>query len=205
VNLEIPTLRLESTRRAPTLDWPVLTWGSVSRWRRAGTWSFFTDDFRFNGLWSNPDQIVGVRTKPTGAFEVNWSVFDASPRAVAVWAVYRKRWLARHWQQHGVSVWVDLCFAHRHFDLALLGVPKGWQRYATRGFEARVTDLDFELRQAKRHADGAPFTLAVYGGGKLTKAWCERHQSVIHVPHFRSAQHRPGEGSRRVAMRAANG
>ncbi len=201
--LDIPELALQPERATPIVDWPLFVWGSVPRSTRAGTWAFYVDDYRFEALWNDPNRLV--RQRSAGAFELNYSVFDASPRALAIWAVYRKRYVAKLWQEQGLRVWVDLCFAHRHFDLALLGVPRGWQSYCTRGFDARVADLDFEHRKAQRHADGAAFTLAVYGGGKATAAWCERHEHVVHIPHRTAFQHRPGEGSRRAAMRAANG
>jgi hypothetical protein len=181
----------------------VFVWGSVARSTRAATWCFYTDDYRFDALWRAPERVV--KQSSAGAFEINFSVFDASPRALAVWEVYRKRFVAKLWQEQGLRVWVDLCFAHRHSDLALLGVPRGWQRFCTAGFDARVTDLDFELRQARRHADGAPFTLAVYGGGRATLEWCSRHPDVIHIPRRTAGQQRPGEGTRRAAMRAAHG
>lgn len=202
MNLEIPTLKLESTKRAPKLNAPVVVWGSVPRSTRGvGTWIFYTDDYRFEALWSNPDRLV--RQRSAAAFEVNYSVFDASPSAVAVWAVYRKRWLARYWQRAGLRVWVDLCFSHRHSSIALLGVPAGWQRYCTRAFASRIDDLDFEIRQARRRADGAPFTLAVYGGGRAAAEWCARHREAVHIPSRTALQHRPGEGSRRALMKEA--
>jgi hypothetical protein len=160
------------------------------------------DDYRFEALWKAPNRIV--EQKSAAAFEPNYSVFDTTPRAVAIWAIYRKRFLAKHWQGHGVRIWVDLCVSHRHSDLTLLGVPRGWQRYATRGFDARVGDLDFELSQAQRHAEDAPFTLAVYGGGKASRAWCLNRPNVVHVPAWNAERKRPGEGSRRAAMRAAH-
>ena len=202
ISLDIPELGPEASARAPVLDYPFFVWGSVPRSTRAGTWSFYTDDYRFEALWQNPSKLVDQRS--AAALEPNYSVFDDTPRAVAIWAIYRKRYLARHWQERGIRIWVDLCVSHKHSDLTLLGVPRGWQRYATRGFDARVSDLDFELRQARRHADGAPFALVVYGGGKATQAWCAKHPEVIRVPAWNAARLRPGEGSRRAAMRAAH-
>lgn len=196
----IPELALVPSGSAPCLDWPVFAWGSVARSTRAATWCFYTDDYRFASLWQNPNKLVEQTS--AAAFELNYSVFDNTPRAVAIWAIYRKRWLAIDRVDRGLQVWVDLCVSHRHSDVTLLGVPRGWQRYATRGFDARVSDLDFELRQARRHADGAPFTVAVYGGGKATLAWCKGRPNVVHVPRWDAGRKRAGEGSRRAAMRA---
>ncbi len=202
MSLGIPELASEALAQdPPVLDFPLFVWGSVARSTRAGTWAFYVDDYRFEALWRAPQRLVDKGS--ASAFEPNYSVFDDTPKAVAIWATYRKRYLAKYWQERGVRVWVDLCVSHRHSDISLLGVPRGWQRYCTAGFDARVGDLDFELRQARRHADGAPFTLAVYGGGKLTQAWCKDRPSVVHVPRWGAERKRPGEGSRRAAMRAA--
>jgi hypothetical protein len=197
----VPALTLGEPEAAPpAVTAPIAVWGSTTRRSQVATWCFYCDDYRFAGLWREPDAaLIGG----AGALvEPNYSVFDDSPAAVAIWAVYRKRWLAAYWQRAGASVWVDVCVAHRHAALNLLGVPRGWQRYATAGWDARVGDLDFELELCRRHAAGWPFTLMVYGGGQLVTEWCRR-ADVVHVGHRADARKRPGEGTRRRLAREA--
>ncbi len=206
--LEIPELTPEPTLPdAPYLtSEPVALWGSVARDSVVGVWLFYVDDYRFERLARYPEQLIGTCGE---AGEVNFSTFDATPYPVALHQTYRKRVLSTTWQTHGIQVWVDLCVAARHSLTNLVGVPRGWQRYCTAGFDSRVSDLDGELLRARRHADGAPFGLVVYGGGKLTREWCGRvskrcRKNVIqHVPR-RAIENKFGEGTRVARMKRAN-
>lgn len=197
----VPALSLEPEAHAPALDVPLVAWGTVSRSARAGTWAYYVDDYRFEALWRDPD--APLRSGATGVVEPNWSVFDDTPRAEALWAVYRKRWLACYWQRAGARVWVDLCVSHQHADLSLLGVPAGWQRYATAGWDGRLADLDVEAEQARERAAGHPHMLLVYGGGANTRAWCSRRPNVVHCPRSADSRKRPGQGTREKTRREA--
>lgn len=58
------------------------------------------------------------------------------------------------------------------------------------------TDLGgYPLATAEQQAAGYPFTLLVYGGGKLVAQWAKR-PNVVHVGHRASVRKRPGQGSR---------
>lgn len=180
----------------PALVAPFAIWSSATRRKRVhGTFGFYADDRYFTRLWERPGMLTA--TQCAAAVEPNYSALADMPRAEAIWAVYRKRWLARHWQEHGVEIWVDLYLAHEHADIALMGVPSGWQRYATRGAESRVDELDTELAWAVEHSAGQPYTLLVYAGGRQVESWCRSRANVIHMPHLRSGHYRPGEGTRR--------
>ncbi len=185
---------------APQVTAPVLAWGSVRRTFNASTWTFYVDDYRFAALERDP--LAPVRAGARELVEVNYTVHDDTPRAAAIWATYRKRYAARLWQDAGAAVWVDLCVSRVHADLVLLGVPEGWQRYATAGWDCRVGDLDEELEIAVRHSAGAPFTLMVWGGGAATRAWCQSRANVVHVGRGTDSKYRPGEGTRRRLARA---
>lgn len=189
--LEAPAL----LPHAPQVTAPVLAWGSVRRTFNASTWAFYVDDYRFERVWSDP--LLPLRAGARELIEVNYTVHDDTPRAATIWATYRKRYLSRLWQDAGASVWVDLCVSRVHADLVLLGVPEGWQRYATAGWDCRVSDLDVELEAAVRHSAGAPFTLLVWGGGAATRAWCSSRSSVVHVGREADGRQRAGEGTRR--------
>lgn len=173
---------------------PLVPWGSQRRKaRQTGTWCFYTDDYRFEALWSKPEaiQVTGC----AAAVEPNFSVFEQSPKAVAIWQTYRKRWLARYWQLLGFGIWVDLCSAHQSVNL--LGVPSGWRSFATRGFDERLEDLDAELAIAKQFNRAA--TLLVYGGGRAVQDWCLANRDTVHCVAPRQDRFRPGEGTRRIS------
>lgn len=166
----IPLLRLDM--QAQGLVPPFARWGRERRKSRMrGTWHFYTDDAKFSRLWGRPQDVL---TSACAALvEPNWSVSEDTPRAVALWATYRKRWLARTWQEHGVRILVDLYVAGRHACDNLLGVPSGWRAYATRGSSRSVLDLLEEVELAEIHAAGAPINLVVYGGAQPIRELCE--------------------------------
>lgn len=180
--LDVPTLSLAV--QASGLDLPLLTWGSVKRGRRInrGTWHFYTEDYRFQSIWDTPDVLVA--TECNGVVEPNISVFPQTPLPFALWAVYRKRWLARYWQEQGIHVWVDLNVAEEHSRLNLVGVPRGWRSYATHGYAERLDDLDREYQLARERCEAEPLFL-VYGGGKLVQAHC-REKGYIHSQEHRN-------------------
>jgi len=194
-DLGIPTL--DVALQPSALEAPLWCWGREARSKcRGGTACFYADDYRFTAIWENPDAII--QSGVSSVVEVNYSVVEASPRAVAVWATYRKRWLARYWQTLGLRIWVDLCAGHA--DINLLGVPSGWRAFATRGWDSRIEDLDDELDLARTFHDSP--MLLVWAGGALVAQWCREH-GAIHVPDPTNAKWRPGQGTRRRLREAA--
>lgn len=187
----IPDLVLEPPSvGAPPLIAPFNIWGSVARKTRMdGTYAFYTDDPVFEDLWGDPQALLV--TNCTAIVEPNFSVYADTPHAVALYATYRKRWLARLWQERGLTVWVDLFVGEGHMATNLLGVPRGWQRWATSATEATAGDLASDLETVLDRASGNPSTLLVYGGGPKVREWCasEQHHglvNVLHVPHLRA-------------------
>jgi hypothetical protein len=198
--LGVPDLLPSPTTSAPGLTAPFIIWGDAAKQRSVqGTFGFYTEDRRFNRIWERPEMIPA--TQCTAVVEPNFTARDETPKAEAIWGVFKKRWLSRHWQASGIDVWVDLFMAHTHLDLALLGVPRGWQRFATSGQGSRVSELEVELGMAQDRAAGQAFTMLVYGGNAAVKEWATSQPNIIHVPHRRASEFRPGEGTRRRLAR----
>jgi hypothetical protein len=153
--------------QADALDAPVLTWGSIARVtkHKGGTYHFYTDDYRFNDLWRDPTKLVnsGIPT----IIEPNFSAFGNMPFYEAVNRIGRKRWLARYWQSKGIRVIVDLNVPPVWDNISLLGVPRGWQWYATRGYNQELDSTIEQYERCKIHAEGKTVTFIVYGGGKV--------------------------------------
>ena len=166
----IPTLDIN--RQADAFDLPIETWGAKKRGTKAGTLHFYTEDYRFNAIWDKPASVL--KASAVNIVEPNFSVYDQVPRVFALWQTYKKRWLARYWQTMGARIFVDLNVARPYDDINLIGVPRGWQSYATRGYTGRLSSLDEELEIAKAHAGGSVLFL-VYGGGVKVIDWCKAH------------------------------
>lgn len=175
--LEIPVLRRDKQPSGVVL--PARAWGSLSRKKEAvGGFHFYVDDYRFDALWRDPGKLV--RTRPLWATEINYSLFDNTPAAVAVWHTYRKRWLARYWQEAGIPVFVDLNVPECHQEINLLGVPHGWNAYSSRGYESRLDGLGKEIETARHHAGTEDVVFLVVGGGENVAELCRRER-VTHI------------------------
>jgi len=163
---------LDINLQASALDLPFETWGASERKRRMpGTWHFYTEDYRYEALWRDPSPILN--TQCVNIVEPNWSCYIQMPPAVALWQIYRKRWMARWWQSYGVRVFADLNVAEVHYSLNLLGIPKGWKAWATRGYTERMSSTEKEYQMAVEHAGTPSILFVVYGGGKQVKQMCQ--------------------------------
>lgn len=151
---------------------PVQIWGSVRRTHaNQGTWAFYTHDYRFNALWGDPRPVVlsGARV----VVEPNFSCYSDTPLVVALWRIYQKRWLARFWQSQGMRIIVDLNVAPQFAEVNLLGVPKGWRIFSTRGYLLQVDQIEREYEIACNLAWPSLPLFYVYGGSQRLRAICE--------------------------------
>jgi len=161
-NLEIPELM--SDMQAEFCEIPFVCFGETARtyqMKGTGTLHFYTDDYRFNSLYDHPDKIL--RMDPSNIVEPNYSVFTDTPIAFGLQAIYRKRWIARMMQEHGIRVFVNLNVAPKYYQVNLYGVPKGWRSFCTRGSEDRMSQLDNEFNLAKMRRGGDDILFVCYG------------------------------------------
>jgi hypothetical protein len=149
----VPTLNLMyQLQRVPVL---IERWGRIARHntRMPGLWHFYTDDYKFTGVWKNPDVVVD--TGAIAAIEPNFSTGNNYAKAEVLYNLWQKRWLASYWQSRGIEIVVDLNVEYKFRDIALLGVPQGWRSYAMRLHEFDGYNMDNVLKWetiAKEHA-----------------------------------------------------
>jgi Domain of unknown function (DUF4417) len=169
--------------QADQVPGPVTTWGTIGARRpMAGTWHFFTADRKFEPLWKRPHRVLYSR--PAACVEPNFSTTDQTPFALNLWNTYRKRWIARYFQASGLRIFVDL-----NVDAAmnapsdaiggrrpnLLGVPCGWNAYASRAHGNNPDALVSEWGVAREHSGRDHPLFLVVGGGKRVKALAAEH------------------------------
>jgi hypothetical protein len=136
-------------------------WGRIARHntRMPGMWHFYTDDYKFTGVWKDPDVVP--RTGCTAAIELNYTTSFSHPKAEVIYNIWRKRWLARYWQTKGIHTVVDMNVELPFWDLNFLGVPKGWSSYATRWY-ANFNDVEIQYKKAQEHAEKNDITFFVF-------------------------------------------
>ena len=178
-DLDIPELL--PAYQATSLVLPAVVWGDVARTTRMpGTWMFYTDDYKFNALWKSPENLVN-NTRPAQVIEVNYSMGKNTPTAWVHGLLYKKRWLSRYWQSQGIKIIVDLFVAERFFETNLLGVPKGWKAYSTRGHSNDLDRMDDYFERACGHAGTKDILFLIYGGGKKVAEHC-KERLWNHIP-----------------------
>ncbi len=181
----IPTLDMHW--QADALDLPVQPWGMGAGARtrtNKGTWHFYTEDYRFSALWDDPSPVLNSGC--VNVVEPNFSCYTDMPPAVALYRIYQKRWLARYWQSRGVRVFADLNVAEPHYALNMLGIPKGWRAWATRGYTERMDSTEREYAMACERAGSDDILFMVYGGGKQVRELCQT-RGWLHVIEQRDA------------------
>lgn len=177
--LEIPTLRVDMQAQVCAI--PFLAFGEQARtfqMNGTGTLHFYTDDYRFSAIYEHPEKIL--QHNPMNIVEPNFSLFNETPVAFGMQAVYKKRFIARAMQDRGIRVFVDLNVAPKFYKLNMIGVPEGWSSFCTRGYSDRLNYLQFEHQMAQFIAGNNPVLFVVYGGGEIVKRYC-RENGLIYV------------------------
>lgn len=176
---DVPTLDI--SMQAGRLEVPFVPFGTAFKMQGAKTMHYYVEDYRFAGLWENPAKGVNETVKQ--AVEPNYSLFDTTPVARGLERIYRKRWIARWWQDCGIRIYVDLNVSAKFYEYNLLGIPLGWNAFATRGYRGKLNALHEEHAIAQRVSGCDKPNMIVYGGGKEIHEYCMAH-SLLYVTDF---------------------
>lgn len=176
---DIPVLRLDM--QAGNLELPFVPYGSPYKMKSAKTLHYFIEDYRFNTLWDNPAKILNKYI--TQSVEPNYSLFDTTPIARGIERIYRKRWIARYWQEHGLLIYADLNVSAKFYEYNQLGIPQGYNAFATRGYRGKLDALEMEYEIAVRISGFDCPNMIVYGGGNEIHDFCMK-RSLLYVTDF---------------------
>ena len=182
---EIPMLDI--SMQAQEVAIPLNKWGEQARTtdlKGNGTVHFYTDDYKFSKLYEHPEQLYNAH--PRNIVEPNFSLYLDMAPAFGLQAIYKKRVIARMMQDRGIRVFVDLNVAQKFIRLNLLGVPRGWRAFATRGYSDRLGALELEYRIAEASAalaDRTPLFM-VYGGGDKCRQFCKEVGAIYITPNL---------------------
>lgn len=174
---DIPNLRADM--QAGKLELPLVAFGAQRRTlTEARTIHFYVEDYRFENIWKNPAKIVSAGI--ASIVEPNVSVFDTTPIAYGLHQIYKKRWIARYWQECGIKVYADLNVSSKFYEYNLMGIPEGYNAFATRGYADRLQYMEAEIEQAKRISGLDMPNMIVYGGGSKVHELCCKH-SLLYI------------------------
>lgn len=186
------------------LELPVNRWGAKARKVRVEgqTVHFYTDDYRFTGLWKDPSAIINSGCRAMA--EPNFSTNGEMPRIVAKSYVYMKRWIARWAQSYGIEIWVDMAMNDHYYDIGLIGVPRGWKAYSTFVYtrDYSFKELEDQFAIACDHAGTDEILFWVYGGEHDTQAKCQA-RGWLWTPAHQQAYLRNVGGGKMLQPKAA--
>lgn len=181
---EIPSLLLEE--QAGYLELPFSPWGANSRLRKdVSTYHFYVDDYRFEALFKDPIKLLTSGCK--AVVEPNCSCHDQTPIAWGIQLIYKKRWLCRYLQECGIKVYADLNVSHKFIEYNKMGIPKGYNAFATRGLDGWMESLKSDLQVAQEISGLERPNLIVYGGGDEIQEFCQKH-GLLYVTDFINAK-----------------
>ena len=187
---EIPNLLLSG--QAGKLMLPCAAWGADSRLRKdVATYHFYVDDYRFDAIWKDPSRVMASGVK--AVVEPNCSIYDTTPVAYGLHLIYKKRWIARYWQECGILVYADMNVSSKFMEYNKFGIPKGYNAFFTRGYADRIAYLKIEIEAAKEISGMENPNIIVYGGGGNVRKFCTDN-SLVYVEQF--MQNRDGKDKR---------
>lgn len=184
----IPVLSLKM--QATALDLPFVQWGDIARKTKfRGTYHTYAEDDKFEALWKDPTGPVASNC--INCVEPNFSNYSDAQRGYVMGLLYKKRWVARYWQEVGIQIFVDMNINSTFLDndpacprQGMLGVPPGWRAYCTRGYADHPTKNHSQYAVAvERFDQGTPeqkgrhkdIIFVVYGGGKTIEKVCQEN------------------------------
>lgn len=174
---DIPNLRTDM--QAGKLQLPFAPYGADSRQKKdVSTYHFYVDDYRFEAIWKDPVKVLNSGC--VAIVEPNLSLFDTTPIAYGLQQIYKKRWIARYFQECGIQVYADLNVSHKFYEYNQMGIPQGYNAFFTRGYADRMPLLEAEHAIACKISGNENPNLIVYGGGKAVKEYCVKH-SLLYV------------------------
>lgn len=177
---DIPTLKKDM--QASRLILPLAPYGADSRLRKdIGTYHFYVDDYRFEAIWKDPTKVLLSGCQ--AVVEPNLSLFDTTPVAYGLQQIYKKRWVARYFQDCGIKVYADLNVSRKFQEYNRMGIPEGYNAFFTRGYSDRITHLDEELAIAQQISGLEAPNIIIYGGGATIHEYCAKH-NLVYVEQF---------------------
>jgi hypothetical protein len=110
--------------------------------------AFYTNDERFESFWDVPDKYTSklINSGIKYAISPNYSLWADASRSAHLYNTFRSRWIARYFQDAGITIIPDINWADESsFEFCLLGIPYSPPAIAV---QLQTVKLDSEVERA---------------------------------------------------------
>lgn len=143
----------------------------------------YVDDYRFEHCWTRPGHHA-TRLKSIGVsalIQPDFSMWDHLPLAMRIWNLYRSRWIARYWQERGLTVIPSITWCKDTWDTMAVGIPAK----SVVAIEARPRFKDVAtLKHAidKVASEISPSCLILYGASREIEQYAKSQIPTRNYP-----------------------
>lgn len=86
---------------------------------------FFVDDYQFERVWNDPNKYLPVLERFKAVVMPDFSTYTDFPKVVQMFNHYRNLWLARYWQENGITVIPNINFSdEQSFEWVFDSIPQ---------------------------------------------------------------------------------
>ena len=86
----------------------------------------FVDDYQIARFWNNPDSYIKILSQFKAVLSPDFSTYTDMPLAMQIYNHYRKHWVAKYWQTHGILVYPTISWGNEQsYDWCFCGEPVG--------------------------------------------------------------------------------
>lgn len=124
---EIPIIKGIKLKNANKLD--LVTFNTSHRVakkeRKYKTVEFFQADYLFERIWTYLDKYTNYLSDFKAVLQPDFSLYTDMPLPLQLYNHYRKQFIAKYYQEHGIKVIPVACWSdERSYDFCFEGIPK---------------------------------------------------------------------------------
>lgn len=157
---------------------------------KGGVLGFFTEDYRFEKMWTNAVEAVEEHHDAEwgSILAPDFSVWNDDPIPVQLWNVYRNRWCSVYWQKAGFDVIPGLRghYAKATHSWMNAGIPQKCPLVAVQcraGMSSDVKRAGWARAYARGIEEMSPQAVLIYGGAEH-REWIEKGLPRGPVYHY---------------------
>ena len=121
--------QLDAVEKCDALNWMGFAYcladrKSLEKKSKTGV-HFFLTDGQFERCWKDPTRYGTMLSAYNCVMSPDFSLYSSFPKAMQIWNHYRKHWIARYWQDMGLTVIPTIAWSDEEsFEWCFDGEPK---------------------------------------------------------------------------------